>query len=666
MRTISHYRLEQELGRGGMGRVYKALDLSLNRTVVLKLLDADLGREASSRNRFLREARLASALDHPNICTIHEIAEWEDQHFIAMQYLPGKTLKRVIGSRPVPLDTLLPISIQVADAIATAHARGIVHRDIKSSNIIITPRGQAVVLDFGLAKLLVEKDPTGPLAETELTQRGVPLGTPSYMSPEQARLERVDHRSDIFSFGVVLYEMATGRLPFKGKSTIETMNSVIHDVQQPVNELNDKVPPQLAVVIDRALAKKQGDRYQSIKEMLEDLRQVALLMRAPLQAGSVIPHRSGFQGLIGRLFGKGAKREPSWDQQSQGAPLESHMSDSAADFSLTGRGPPRTIAVLPFRNLSGDPASDFYAMSLADHLITELARFKSLVVRPSTLVAKYYSSPVDPELVGKELEAETILTGNFLKAGDRLRVTAQLIDSRGGQILWSEKVDAAAEDTLEIQDLISQKIIEGLAAGKAPIDPLELLRDDDEDVRLDGVRGLKFSRDPRALAALIEALRDPSLRVKSEAVQAITRMGPQATGPVIEILTDAIDENDFVTARFAAKTLGLIGDESISQLLVELVGSEDSFVVCEAALALGRLKHIEAVPRLLELLDNPSGNVRFAAAEALGRIRDPRANDGLLARLKDEDEGVRAKARWALGRLEKAAPVPAHEHTAGA
>jgi len=648
-----------------MGRVYKALDLSLNRTVVLKLLDTDLGREASSRNRFLREARLASALDHPNICTIHEIAEWQDQYFIAMQYLPGKTLKRVIGSRPVALETLLPISIQIADAIAVAHSRGIVHRDIKSSNIIITPRGQAVILDFGLAKLLIEKEPGPSPAETELTQRGVPLGTPSYMSPEQARLERVDHRSDIFSFGVVLYEMATGRLPFKGKSTIETMNSVIHDVQQPVTEVNDKLPAQLAAVIDRALAKKQGDRYQSIKEMLEDLRQVALLVRAPLQGGAAIPHHSGLSGFIGRLLGKG-KREPSWDQQSRGAPLESHQSDSAAEFSLSGGGPPRTIAVLPFRNLSGDPASDFYAMSLADHLITELARFKSLVVRPSTLVAKYYSSPVDPEQVGKELEAETILTGNFLKAGDRLRVTAQLIDARGGQILWSEKVDAAAEDTLEIQDLISQKIIGGLSAGKAPIDPLELLRDDDEDVRLDGVRGLKFSRDPRALAALIEALRDPSLRVKSEAVQAITRMGPQATGPVIEILTDAIDETDFVTGRFAAKTLGLIGDESISRLLLELVASEDSFVACEAALALGKLRHTEAVPRLMGLLQSPSGNVRFAAAEALGRIRDARAAEGLLGRLKDEDEGVRAKARWALGRLEKAAPAPAHEHKARA
>src|SRR5215470_15451927 len=212
MRTISHYRLEQELGRGGMGRVYKAFDLTLDRTVVLKLLGPDLVSDAGSRNRFLREARLASALDHPNICTIYEIADWEDQYFIAMQYIPGKTLKRAVAGRALAVDTLLPLAIQIADAIATAHSRGIVHRDIKSSNIIVTPRGQAIVLDFGLAKLMRDKEP--PL-HSELTQVGSPLGTPAYMSPEQARIERVDHRSDIFSFGVVIYEMATVRLPFK-------------------------------------------------------------------------------------------------------------------------------------------------------------------------------------------------------------------------------------------------------------------------------------------------------------------------------------------------------------------------------------------------------------------------------------------------------------------
>jgi serine/threonine protein kinase len=653
MHTISHYRLEQELGRGGMGRVHKAFDLSLNRTVVLKLLGSEFAPDSAYRNRFLREARLASALDHPNICTIYEIAEWEDQYFIAMQYIPGKTLKRSIAGRPLGMDTLLPISLQIGDAIATAHSRGIVHRDIKSSNIIVTPRWQAVVLDFGLAKLLREQEPA---AQTDITQLGAPLGTPAYMSPEQARTERVDHRSDIFSFGVVIYEMATGRLPFRGKSNIDMMHSVINEKPAPVTELNRRIPPPLAAVIDRAMAKRAADRYQSMKEMTEELRQILISVRSaspPVPGG----RRTGLFGLLRRAGFGPKEREPSWDRQSLASLETSNTgaagnSDDAGEFSISGGGHARTLAVLPFRNLSGEPAADFYAISLADRLTTELARFKSLIVRPSTSVAKYYNSMVDAGLVGRELEAEAILTGNFLKSGDRLRVTAQLIDTRGGQILWSDKVDAAAEDALAIQDLISQKIIDGLAAGKGgPVDPMDLLKDQDEEVRLDGVRSLEFSRDARALPAFIEALRDPSLKVKAEAVQAITRMGEQASGPVIQLLNDAIDEADFLTARFAAKTLGLIGDESIAPVLVELLNSGDSFVVCEAALALAKHGLTSAVPQLLEMLESPSGNVRFAAAEALGRLADARAYSGLQARLKDEDEGVRAKARWALGRL---------------
>jgi serine/threonine-protein kinase len=651
MRNLSHYRLEQELGRGGMGRVYKALDLTLDRAVVLKLLGPDLVSDAGSRNRFLREARLASALDHPSICTIYEIAEWEDQYFIAMQYIPGKTLKRAVAGRALAVNALLPLAIQIADAIATAHSRGIVHRDIKSSNIIVTPRGQAIVLDFGLAKLLRDKEP--PRLQSELTQVGSPLGTPAYMSPEQARIERVDHRSDIFSFGVVVYEMATGRLPFKGKSNVEMMHSVINDTPAPVTALNSRIPLRLAAVIERALAKRSSDRYQSMKEVADELREVLVSLRGT--SVTTTPRQSGLFGFLRRFAAGPEARDPSGDPQGQGPPPETSSDNNSGEFSLSGPGPGRTLAVLPFRNLSGDPGADFYSLSLADRLTTDLARFKSLIVRPSTSVARYYNSPVDPDLAGKELEAEAILTGNFLKSGDRVRVTAQLIDTRGGQILWSEKVDADAADALAMQDLISQRIIDGLAAGKAPIDPMDLLKDEDEDVRLDGVRSLEFSRDPRALPALIAALRDPSLKVKAEAVQAITRMGEQATGPVIQLLNDAIDEIDFLTARFAAKCLGQIGDDSIAPALVELLASGDSFVVCESALALGKHGLTQAVPQLLELLENQSGNIRFAAAEALGRMCDVRAYEALQARLKDDDEGVRAKARWALGRLGKRA-----------
>src|SRR5437764_1065734 len=658
--TISHYRLEEELGAGGMGRVHKAYDTTLDRTVVLKLLAPDLIAEDESRKRFLREARLASALDHPNICTIYEIAEVDSQYFIAMQYVQGKTLKRVINGRPLSLDSLFSIGLQVADALAAAHAKGIVHRDIKSSNIIITPRGQAKVLDFGLAKLLSDKERAAQTEADELTRVGSPLGTPNYMSPEQARGERADHRSDIYSFGVVLYEMATGRLPFKGQTNIDLMNAVIHDSFKPAKEINDKLPQELSAIIDQALAKKPGDRYQTMQQMLEDLQRVSIIVRyggSSVPDGIVTPYvlpkkqsgRGSISVFVNRLFGRNLPVDSHPSQISQPSPRES----AAADFSLMS-GPRRQLAVLPFRNLSGDAQADFYGMSLADSLITELAKVKSVTVIPSSRIAKYQNHSIDPAQVRTELGVEVVLMGNFLKAGERLRVTAQLVDSTSGVILWSEKIDADSTDALAIQDRISQRIIAGVSGGQTPVDPTQLLKDDNEAIRVDAVRTLKFSHDPRALAALVEALRDASLQVKAEAVQAIVSMGEQAAGPVIRSLNDAIDEGDNLTARFAAKALGLIGDRAISPVLVALLHSDDKFVACESALALGRLGETKAVPDLIQLLEEPNGNVRFATAEALGEICDVAAYEALQKRLNDKDEGVRAKARWALSRLKKA------------
>ena len=269
-------------------------------------------------------------------------------------------------------------------------------------------------------------------------------------------------------------------------------------------------------------------------------------------------------------------------------------------------------------------------------------------------MVKYQNTSIDPAQVRAELGADVVLMGNFLKAGERLRVTAQLVDAATGGILWSEKIDADSTDALAIQDRISKHIIAGVSGGQTPVDPTQLLKDDNEAIRVDAVRTLKFSHDPRALAALVEALRDASLQVKAEAVQAIVSMGEQAAGPVIRSLNDAIDEGDNLTARFAAKALGLIGDRAISPVLVALLHSDDKFVACESALALGRLGETKAVPDLIQLLEEPNGNVRFATAEALGQICDVSAYEALQNRLNDEDEGVRAKARWALSRLKKA------------
>jgi len=655
---ISHYRLEEELGAGGMGRVHKASDLTLDRTVVLKLLAPDLIAENESRKRFLREARLASALDHPNICTIYEIAEVENQYFIAMQYVPGKTLKKVIGGRAISLDSLFSIALQMCDALASAHAKGIIHRDIKSSNIIITPRGQVKILDFGLAKLLTDRAVTSEAEE--LTRLGSPLGTPNYMSPEQARGERVDHRSDIYSSGVVIYEMATGRVPFKGQTNVDLMHAVMHESYKPAKTVNDKLPQELSDIIDRAMARKPSDRYQTMQQMLEELQRLSLAVRLGsstvpdgIMTPFVVPKkqtsRSSVSTFINRLFGRDLPVEAQPSQVQTPVQREA----ASGDFSLVS-GAHKKIAVLPFRNLSGDAQSDFYGLSLADSLITELARVKTLTVIPSSAVMRYQNQTVAPTQVRAELGVDVVLMGNFLKAGDRLRVTAQLVDAAGGGMLWSEKIDTDASDVLTIQDRISQRILAGVSGGQPSVDPTALLKDESEENRIDAVRTLTFSHDPRALLALVEALGDPSLKVKAEAVQAMVTLGDQATGPVIRMLNDAMDEGDKLTARFAAKALGLIGDRSISPVLIEMLKGEDKFVACESALALGRLGETKAVPELVALLEEPNGNLRFAAAEALGQLCDASAYSALQKRLKDDDEGVRAKARWALSRLKKA------------
>jgi serine/threonine protein kinase len=651
-KTLGHYKLLEELGHGGMGTVYKARDLALDRIVVVKVLSPDLMADAEARRRFWREARLASALDHPNICTIYGIEEAEGYSFIVMQYVEGKTLKRLIGGRPLRLESLLSIALQVADALTTAHARGIIHRDIKSANIMVTERGQVKVLDFGLAKLMEQA--RGAEATADLTQMGATLGTPSYMSPEQARGERVDHRSDIFSFGIVLYEMATGRVPFKGESRVETMHAVIHERARPVRELNPRIPPRLATLIERALEKDPDARYPTMAEVLAELKRVAvelgLLARVP--DGVMAPYipanrpsrlRMLWQKVRG-LAGRG-RRERTVSEDAH-APLE---------FSLT-EGPRRALAILPFRNLSGHPEDDVYGRSLAESLTTELAKFKTVTVRPASLLGKEGDRWDDPRRTGRQLQADAVLTGAFLRSGERLRVTAQLLDARTGDILWSEKIDSRVEDILALQDRISQRVIEGLTAGVRPVNPLELVRDEDEAVRTDAVRMLTFSRDPRAIPVLVDALADPSLRVKEAALEALVRKGSVAVGPTIKRLMDALDAGDVVTARFAAKALGLIGDGTIAPVLRELLASEDRFVVSEIALALGRLRDSAAVPRLLEMLAIEDRNVRFAVVSALGQIADARAQAALEECLRDEDEGVRAQARWALARLRQGAP----------
>jgi serine/threonine-protein kinase len=469
--TIGPFRILKRLGAGGMGEVYLAEDTRLGRKVALKVLAPALVADSQSRIRFLREARLASVLDHPNICTIHEVGEADGQYFISMQYVEGETLKQVIGGRPLSLESVLSISLQVVDALRAAHEQGIIHRDIKSNNILITARGQAKVLDFGLAKLL-EKE--AGRAEEDLTRTGAMLGTPAYMSPEQARGVRVDHRSDIFSFGVVLYEMATGRGPFKGKSQAETMNAVINEPHTPVSEINQEVPPSLSAVIDRALAKDPGDRYQSMQEMLGDLRHVVaqtdsvrhLLSPVEVPDGVVVPYvsprRHTWLGGLGRWTQRPA--QAIFLALAAGVVLGglALIISSFWPKSPTPPAPIKSIAVLPFKPVVEASRDEILEMGMTDTLITKLSALRYITVRPISAVRKYAGLDQDPMAAGHEQRVDAVLEGSVQKLGDRIRVTVRLANVKDGSLLWAGQFDEKMTDIFALQDSIAEKVSRAL------------------------------------------------------------------------------------------------------------------------------------------------------------------------------------------------------------
>jgi serine/threonine-protein kinase len=467
-KTILHYRILKEIGKGGMGVVYKAEDTKLHRTVAIKALAAELVGDEKARARFLREARAASAIDHQNICTVYEVNEVEDILFFVMQYVDGKTLKKYIGGRPLPLDQALEFSLEIADALAEAHRRNVLHRDIKSSNIMLNERNQLKILDFGLAKLIKPTSEDSGHHTAELTQVGTPFGTASYMSPEQARGERADARSDIFSFGVVLYEMVSGRLPFKGKTSVDVMHGVMHDEPAPLGE---GVPPRLQQIVSKALAKNPAGRYQSAELLLEDLRG---LVRSHYSASGIVPadkssllraakqlqKQPRFRDRVAGMFQRAFNTGPQPKEESSSAGSESATPDASPSMWVSSDK--KTIAIMPFKNLSGSPENDFYGFSLADSVITELAQLRDLIVRPSSYIAQYQNKDIDPRAVGAQLAVDAVLIGGYLKSGDRFRLTPQLVDTGSGEIVWSEKIDVESKDIMTVQDTISRQIVEGL------------------------------------------------------------------------------------------------------------------------------------------------------------------------------------------------------------
>ena len=482
--TLGNYKILEKIGAGGQGTVYKAVDSKLGRTVVIKVLPEELVAREGNLKRFEREARLASSLDHPNICTIFDLNEIDGVHFIAMQHIQGRNVRQLVNGKPLQLESALSIAIQVADALVVAHAQGIIHRDIKAGNVMVNNKGQVKVLDFGLAKLLDDNAArTSGIHHTELTDVGIPYGTATYAAPEQARGDRVDSRADIFSAGVLLYEMLTGTWPFRGATAVDVRHAVLHETPIPINEARpDPVPARLQQILDRALQKNPRDRYQQIAQFRDDLR--AVVRENALAEGGIIdesglpvaPRHLHAEGLISRVLRwlgvAGSESSASSGRMRSGSePRAPH--DTPTTFGDRER---KSVAIMPFKNLGNDEEMAFYEFSLADAVITELARVRSLVVRPSSVIVKYQGKQFDPGDVGRELNVDAILTAGFLRAGPHLRVTVQLLDVRTSEIIWSHRIDADASDIMAVQDKIVQHIVEGLRVELSPDEKVELAR----------------------------------------------------------------------------------------------------------------------------------------------------------------------------------------------
>src|SRR5579863_7082334 len=463
--TVSHYRILGKLGGGGMGVVYEAEDLKLGRHVALKFIPENLVGDPKSLERFEREARAASLLNHPNICTIHGIEDNNGHPFIVMEKLEGESLKQCIAGQPVATEKLLDISIQVADALAASHAKGIVHRDIKPANIFLTPSGQVKVLDFGLAKLVhnVGTDSDGLAADNSLTAVGVIPGTAVYMSPEQARSEEIDFRSDLFSFGVVMYEMSTGKKPFTGKNSLMTLDAVLHDKPIPPGEINPKVPVELEGIIGKAMEKDRKDRYQSATQVKADLQQ----LKRENESGQM---RSGLHSarlrVASKTFGRGGSRWQLWLLLGSLAMLATVLAAVGAYFwkhrEAANAEQKNAIAVLPLQNMNGDISVDYLRFALADELTSVLSYSRSLEVRPSSVTRKFVEADIDPHKVGLELHVGRLLTGHFLRQGEQLTVTLEAIDVPNERLLWQGTATAPVNDSISLQSQLTTQLQQGL------------------------------------------------------------------------------------------------------------------------------------------------------------------------------------------------------------
>ncbi len=437
--SFSHYTITRKLGSGGMGVVYEADDSRLGRKVALKFLPDEMAQDAGLLERFQREARAASSLNHPNICTIHAIEQHDRQQFIVMELLEGHTLAEKMGRQPFPVDQLLPFAIQITDALESAHAKGIVHRDIKPANIFVTQRNQIKILDFGLAKIErvnLNSANSSSLSRLdtvvgeELTSPGMSVGTITYMSPEQARGELVDARSDLFSVGTVLYQMATGTLPFRGDTSAMIFDAILNRDPVSAIQVNSAIPGDLDRIFNKLLEKDRNLRCQSATELKTDLSRLK------------------------RDLDSGHKRTQTQEQ-----------TDSRSGIAKAGA---KSVAVLYFENLSGAKEDEYLRDGITEDIITELSKIRGLNTFSRPTVLAFRDKLVTPQQIGQQLRAAYVLTGSLRRAGSRLRITTQLVDTQTDFPMWSERYDREMKDVFEVQDEIARKIAEALRVTLSP------------------------------------------------------------------------------------------------------------------------------------------------------------------------------------------------------